>query len=107
MMSCPCSYALDYWQSVQLDITSHLIDLTHALQQQDRVQMSELGSQSSEITHMHVLLNIEKQGHQAEATYRAPKAALFANEDAEENRRTTIYWPVKSTCSCLNTKKKT
>ncbi len=107
MMGCPCSYALDYWQSVQLDITSQLIDLTHALQQQDPVQMSELESQSSEITHMHVLLIIEKQGHQAEAIYRAPMAALFANEDAQENRRTTIYWPVKSTCSCSNTKKKT
>ena len=92
---------------MQLDITSHLIDLTHALQQQDRVQMSELESQSSEITHMHVLLNIEKQGHQAEAIYRAPMAALFVNEDAEENKRTTIYWPVKSTCSFQNTKKKT
>ena len=64
---------------MQLDITSHLIDLTHALQQQDRVQMSELESQSSEITHMHVLLNIEKLGHQAEATSRAPMAALLAN----------------------------
>ena len=84
---------------MQLDITSHLVDLTHALQQQDRVQMSELESQSSEITHMHVLLIIEKQGHQAEAIYRAPMAALFVNEDAEENKRTTIYWPVKSTCS--------
>ena len=99
MMGCPCSYALDYWQSVQLDITSQLTDLTHALQQQDPVQMSELESQSSEITHMHVLLIIEKQGHQAEAIYRAPMAALFVNEDAEENKRTTIYWPVKSTCS--------
>ena len=99
MMGCPCSYALDYWQSVQLDITSQLTDLTHALQQQDPVQMSELESQSSEINHMHVLLIIEKQGHQAEAIYRAPMAALFVNEDAEENKRTTIYWPVKSTCS--------
>ena len=79
MIGCPCSYALDYWQSVKLNITSHLIDLTHALQQQDRVQMSELESQSSEITHMHVLLIIEKQGHQAEAIYRAPMAALFVN----------------------------
>ena len=79
MMGCPCSYALDYWQSVQLDLSSHLIDLTHALQQQDRVQMSELESQSSEITHMHVLLIIEKQRHQAEAIYRAPMAALFVN----------------------------
>lgn len=99
MMGCPCSYALDYWQSVQHDITSQLIDLTHALQQQDRVQISELESQSSEITHMHMLLNIEKQVHQAEATYHAPMATLFANEEAEENTRTTIYWPVKSTCS--------
>jgi len=98
-MGCPCSYALDYWQSAKLDITSQLIDLTHALQQQDPVQMSELESQSSEITHMHVLLIIEKRGHQAEAIYRAPMAALFVNEDAEENKRTTIYWPVKSTCS--------
>ena len=79
------SYPLDHWeQLMQLDITGHQIDLTDALQQHVRGKMRKLERHSDEITHMHVVLNIEKHSHQAEATAHVPGAELFANADAED-----------------------
>ena len=69
---------------MQLDITGQLIDLTDALQQHVRRKMRKLERHSNEITYMHVVLNIEKHCHQAEATARVPGAELFANADAED-----------------------
>ncbi|MBL6707792.1 MAG: ribosome-associated translation inhibitor RaiA [Pseudomonadales bacterium] len=69
---------------MQLDITGHQIDLTDALQRHVRGKMSKLERRSNEITHMHVVLNIEKHSHQAEATAHVPGAELFANADAED-----------------------
>ena len=69
---------------MQLDITGHQIDLTDALQQHVRGKMRKLERHSDEITHMHVVLNIEKHSHQAEATAHVPGAELFANADAED-----------------------
>ena len=69
---------------MQLDITAHQIDLTDALQQHVRGKMRKLERHSNEITYMHVVLNIEKHCHQAEATAHVPGAELFANADAED-----------------------
>ena len=69
---------------MQLDITGHQIDLTDALQQHVRGKMRKLARHSDEITHMHVVFNIEKHSHQAEATAHVPGAELFANADAED-----------------------
>mgnify|MGYP003305611614 CR=1 FL=1 len=54
---------------MQLDITGHQIDLTDALQQHVRGKMRKLERHSNEITHMHVVLNIEKHCHQAAVSY--------------------------------------
>ena len=69
---------------MQLDITGHQIDLTDALQKHVRGKMRKLERHSNEITHMHVVLNIEKRNHQAEATAHVTGAELFANADAED-----------------------
>ena len=69
---------------MQLDITGHQIDLTDALQNHVREKMRKLERHSDEITHMHVVLNIEKHVHQAEATAHIPGAELFANVDAQD-----------------------
>ena len=69
---------------MQLDITGHQIDLSDALQQHVRGKMRKLERHSDEITHMHVVLNIEKHSHQAEATAHVPGAELFANAGAED-----------------------
>ena len=92
---------------MQLDITGHQIDLTDALQRHFRGKMSKLERHSNEITHMHVVLNIEKHSHQAEATAHVPGAELFANADAEDMYAAIDLLADKSTGSCLNTKKKT
>ena len=46
--------------------------------------MSKLERHSDEITHTHVVLNIEKHCHQAEATAHVPGAELFANAEADD-----------------------
>ena len=69
---------------MQLDITGHQIDLTDALQHHVREKMSKLERHSDEITHTHVVLNIEKHCHQAEATAHVPGAELFANAEADD-----------------------
>ena len=69
---------------MQLDITGHQIDLTDALQQRIREKMQKLERHSEEITHMHVVLNIENRTHQAEATAHVPGAELFAMAEADD-----------------------
>ena len=69
---------------MQLDITGHQIDLTSALQHHVREKMRKLERHSDDITHMHVVLNIEKHSHQAEATAHVPGAELFANAEADD-----------------------
>ncbi len=69
---------------MQLDITGHQIDLTDAMQHHVREKMRKLERHSDEITHMHVVLSIEKHIHQAEATAHIPGAELFANADADD-----------------------
>ena len=46
--------------------------------------MNKLERHNNEIIQMHVVLNIEKHCHQAEATAHVPGAELFANADAED-----------------------
>ena len=48
---------------MQLDITGHQIDLTEALQHHVREKMNKLQRHSDEITHTHVVLNVEKHTH--------------------------------------------
>ena len=69
---------------MQLDITGHQIALTDALQQRVRDKMQKLERHSDEITHMHVVLNIEKHNHQAEATAHIHGAELFALAEADD-----------------------
>lgn len=69
---------------MQLDITGHQITLTDALQHRIREKMQKLERHSDEITHMHVVLNIEKHIHQAEATAHVPGAELFAMAESDD-----------------------
>ena len=62
---------------MQLDITGHQIDLTEALQHHVREKMNKLERHSDEITHTHVVLNIEKHTHQAEASGSNPISANY------------------------------
>ena len=63
---------------MQLNITGHQIDLTDSLQSYIRERHSD------QITQTHVVLNIEKLSHQAEATAHVPGAELFANAEASD-----------------------
>ena len=91
---------------MQLDITGHQIDLTDALQKHVRGKMRKLERHSNEITHMHVVLNIEKHCHQAEATARSRGLNCLPMQMPKICTQPSIYWPIKSIGSCSNTKKK-
>lgn len=69
---------------MQLNITGHQIDLTDSLQLYVREKFRKLERHSDQITQVHVVLNIEKLAHQAEATAHVPGAELFANADASD-----------------------
>ena len=69
---------------MQLNITGHQIDLTDSLQLYIREKFRKLERHSDQITQTHVVLNIEKLSHQAEATAHVPGAELFANAKAPD-----------------------
>mgnify|MGYP006107517523 FL=1 len=69
---------------MQLNITGHQIDLTDSLQLYIREKFRKLERHSDQITQIHVVLNIEKLFHQAEAIAHVPGAELFANAEASE-----------------------
>ena len=69
---------------MQLNITGHQIDLTDSLQLYIREKFRKLERHSDQITQIHVVLNMEKLFHQAEATAHVPGAELFANAEASE-----------------------
>ena len=67
---------------MQLNITGHQIDLTDSLQLYLREKFRKLERHSDQITQIHVVLNVEKLFHRAEATAHVPGAELFANAEA-------------------------
>jgi putative sigma-54 modulation protein len=69
---------------MQLNITGHQIDLTDSLQLYVREKFQKLERHSDQITLVHVVLNIEKLSHLAEATAHVPGAELFANAGASD-----------------------
>ena len=69
---------------MQLNITGHQIDLTDSLQSYILEKFQKLERHSDQITQTHVVLNIEKLSHQAEATAHVPGAELFANAEASD-----------------------
>ena len=92
---------------MQLDITGHQITLTDALQHRVREKMQKLERHSDEITHMHVVLNIEKHNHQAEATAHIPGLSCLLWQKLMICMQRSIYCLINSTDSFLNTKRKT
>lgn len=69
---------------MQLDITGHHLDLTEPLANHVREKFDKLQQLHTQITHVHVILSVEKLAHRAEATARVTGAELFANADAED-----------------------
>ena len=67
---------------MQLSITGHHVDLTESLNNYIEQKFEKLHRHSDQITQVHVVLNLEKLHHLAEATVHVTGAELFANADA-------------------------
>ena len=69
---------------MQLNITGHHVDLTDSLTAYINQKFLKLERHSDQITQVHVVLNVEKLDHVAEATAHITGAELFANAHAED-----------------------
>ena len=69
---------------MQINVTGHQIDLTTSLQDYVHEKLQRLERHYDHITQVHVVLNIEKLNHQAEATVHVAGSELFANAEAAD-----------------------
>ena len=67
-----------------INVTGHQIDLTTSLQDYVHEKLQRLERHYDHITQVHVVLNIEKLKHQAEATVHVAGSELFANAEASD-----------------------
>ena len=69
---------------MQLSISGHHVDLTDSIHNYVEQKFEKLDRHSDQITQVHVVLNVEKLHHLAEATAHVTGAELFANADASD-----------------------
>ena len=69
---------------MQLSISGHHVDLTDALNDFIGHKFEKLDRHHDHITQVHVVLNVEKSQHIAEATAHVTGGELFANATAED-----------------------
>ncbi len=69
---------------MQLTITGHHVDLTESMTTYINQKFEKLERHSDQITQVHVILNVEKLEHLAEATAHLAGAELFANAHADD-----------------------
>lgn len=63
---------------MQTSITGHHIEVTAALRDRISTKMEKLERHFDHVTDIHVILSVEKQRHQAEATVNVSGAKLYA-----------------------------
>ena len=69
---------------MQLNITGHHVDLTDSLNHFITQKFDKLNRHYDHITQVHVVLNVEKIQHFAEATAHVTGGELFANAQAQD-----------------------
>ncbi len=69
---------------MQLSISGHHVDLTDSLNAFIHQKFEKLERHYDHITQVHVVLNVEKLSHLAEATAHVTGAELFANANASD-----------------------
>ena len=69
---------------MQLSISGHHVDLTDSLTSYINTKFDRLERHSDQITQVHVVLNVEKLSHLAEATVHVTGNELFANASADD-----------------------
>ena len=74
---------------MQLNLSGQHIDITDSLRDHVNNKFEKLTRHFDQVTNLHVVLTVEKQRHQAEATVHVSGADLFAS-DENENMYTAI-----------------
>jgi len=69
---------------MQINITGHHFDVTPALRSYVTEKMQKLTRHFDQVNSVHVILNVEKLQHQAEATVKASGHTIFATETAKD-----------------------
>ena len=69
---------------MQLSITGHHVELTDSLNDYITQKFDKLDRHYDHITQVHVVLNVQKHEHLAEATAHVTGGELFANAGAED-----------------------
>ena len=67
---------------MQINITGHHVEVTPALRAYVTEKMQKLARHFDQVNSIHVILNVEKLQHQAEATVNAGGRTLFATDSA-------------------------
>jgi putative sigma-54 modulation protein len=69
---------------MQINITGHHVDVTPALRAYVTEKLQRLTRHFDQVNSIHVILNVEKLQHQAEATVNAAGRTIFANDTAKD-----------------------
>ena len=69
---------------MQIEITGHHVEVTPALRAYVTEKMQKLTRHFDQVNSIHVILNVEKLQHQAEATVKAAGRTMFAAESAKD-----------------------
>lgn len=68
---------------MQINITGHQLDVTPALREYVESKFERLIRHFDQITNVHVILEIEKERHKAEATLNVARGDIFADSEKE------------------------
>jgi len=69
---------------MQISVTGHHIDVTSALKSYVESRFEKLERHFDHVTDVHVVLNVEKMIHKAEATVQISGAKLFAEDNQDD-----------------------
>ena len=69
---------------MQVNISGHHVDVTAPLREYVESKLSRLERHSGQISHIDVVLNVEKLRQKVEATIRMAGAELFAHAESED-----------------------
>jgi len=69
---------------MQINVSGHHIEVTNSLRQYVEIKLERLERHYYQITNVHVILRVEKQGQKAEATVRIQGGDIFAEAESDD-----------------------
>ena len=69
---------------MQINVSGHHIEVTNSLRQYVETKLKRLERHYYQITNVHVILRVEKQGQKAEATVRIQGGDIFAEAESDD-----------------------